>query len=107
MTPEDKIQNAEELVRAIARALVTVPDAVEVEAVEDEDDDEIMLLELRVDPQDLGRVIGKQGRTARSLRTLLNAVGMKHHQRYTLDIVEDDDEEDDDAYEDVANPVGE
>jgi predicted RNA-binding protein YlqC (UPF0109 family) len=106
MTPEEKLQNAEELVRVIARALVSRPDAVEVEAVDDEDDEETTLLELRVDPEDLGRVIGKQGRTARSLRTLLNAVGLKHHQRYTLDIVEDDEDEDD-AYEDEGSSVAE
>lgn len=106
MTPEEKLQNAEELVRVIARALVSRPDAVEVEAVDDEDDEEMTLLELRVDPEDLGRVIGKQGRTARSLRTLLNAVGLKHHQRYTLDIVEDDEDEGD-AYEDEGSSVAE
>jgi predicted RNA-binding protein YlqC (UPF0109 family) len=105
MTPEEKLQNAEELVRVIARALVSRPDAVEVEAVEDDEEEETTLLELRVDPEDLGRVIGKQGRTARSLRTLLHAVGLKHHQRYTLDIVEDEDE--DDAYEDEDSSVAE
>jgi len=46
------------------------------------------LLELRVAPSDLGKVIGKQGRTARSIRTLLGAAGMKLNRRFTLDILE-------------------
>jgi predicted RNA-binding protein YlqC (UPF0109 family) len=50
-------------------------------------------LKLRVSPQDVGKVIGKQGRTARSMRTILGAVSMKLHHRYTLDILEEDDED--------------
>jgi uncharacterized protein len=80
----------EELVREIARALVDEPSAVEVESV---DRDENTILKLRVAPQDVGKVIGKQGRTARSVRTILGAVSMKLHHRYTLDILEEDDEE--------------
>ena len=64
------------------------PEAVEVESV---DRDENTVLELRVAPQDVGKVIGKQGRTARSVRTILGAVSMKLHRRYTLDILEEDD----------------
>ena len=48
------------------------------------------MLEIRVAPGDVGKVIGKQGRTARSMRTLLSAAGMKLHKRYSLDIVEDE-----------------
>jgi len=48
------------------------------------------VLRLRVAPSDVGKVIGKQGRTARSMRTILGAVSMKHHHRYTLDILEED-----------------
>ncbi|MDE3162922.1 MAG: KH domain-containing protein [Acidobacteriota bacterium] len=79
----------EELVREIARALVDDPAAVEVHSV---DRDDNTVLKLRVAPQDVGKVIGKQGRTARSVRTLLGAVSMKLHHRYTLDILEEGDE---------------
>jgi len=78
-----------ELVREIAQALVDEPSAVEVESI---DRDESSVLKLRVAPQDVGKVIGKQGRTARSVRTILGAVSMKLHRRYTLDILEEDDE---------------
>ena len=50
--------------------------------------DESTVLRLRVSESDIGKVIGKQGRTAHSLRTILSAVSMKYHHRYTLDIVE-------------------
>jgi predicted RNA-binding protein YlqC (UPF0109 family) len=79
----------DELVREIARALVDEPDAVEIQTVER---DENTVLRLRVAPSDVGKVIGKQGRTARSVRTILGAVSMKLHHRYTLDILEEDDE---------------
>jgi len=88
MTQHDMVA-VEELVREIARALVDEPGAVEVEAV---GRDENTVLKLRVAPQDVGKVIGKQGRTARSVRTILGAVSMKLHHRYTLDILEEDDE---------------
>jgi uncharacterized protein len=77
-----------ELVREIAQALVDEPSAVQIESV---DRDESTVLRLRVAPQDVGKVIGKQGRTARSVRTILGAVSMKLHRRYTLDILEEDD----------------
>jgi predicted RNA-binding protein YlqC (UPF0109 family) len=80
--------SVDELVREIARALVDEPEAVEVESVSR---DENTVLKLRVAPQDVGKVIGKQGRTARSVRTILGAVSMKLHHRYTLDILEEDD----------------
>lgn len=73
------------LVREIARALVDDPDAVEVQAVEHE---ECTILRLLVSEADIGKVIGKQGRTAHSLRTILSAVSTKYHHRYSLDIVE-------------------
>ena len=76
--------------REIARALVDEPDAVIVEAVSR---DENTVLKLKVAPQDVGKVIGKQGRTARSVRTILGAVSMKVHHRYTLDILEEDQED--------------
>ena len=86
MTEEQKPDNMQELVTEIARALVDEPGAVIVEAVER---DESTVLRLRVAPADVGKVIGKQGRTARSMRTILGAVSMKHHHRYTLDILEE------------------
>jgi predicted RNA-binding protein YlqC (UPF0109 family) len=76
-----------DLVTQIARALVDIPADVKVEEVEKE---ESTALRLRVAPTDVGKVIGKQGRTARSIRTILGAVSMKHHHRYTLDILEED-----------------
>jgi uncharacterized protein len=73
------------LVEEIAKALVDVPDKVEVNQV---DGQQSTVLELKVDPSDLGKIIGKQGRTARSIRTILSAVSMKENRRYTLEILE-------------------
>ena len=74
-----------ELIEAIAKALVDYPDEVSVRPVEGE---QVTILELRVHPSDLGKVIGKQGRTARSIRTILSAAGMKLKKRFTLEILE-------------------
>ena len=74
-----------DLVTKIAKALVDIPDEVAVSEVEGE---QVTVLELRVAPSDLGKVIGKQGRTARSIRTLLGAAGMKLNRRFTLEILE-------------------
>jgi uncharacterized protein len=74
-----------ELVEEIAKALVDKPEEVQVRKVEGE---QVTVLELRVDPTDLGKVIGKQGRTARSIRTILGAAGMKLKKRFTLEILE-------------------
>ena len=74
-----------ELIEEIAKALVDKPDQVQVRAVEGE---QSTILELKVDPTDLGKVIGKQGRTARSIRTILGAAGMKLKKRYSLEILE-------------------
>jgi len=73
-----------ELVEAIAKALVDNPDEVQVRAVEGE----ITIFELHVHPSDLGKVIGRQGRTAKSIRTILGAAGMKLKKRLTLEILE-------------------
>lgn len=89
MTQHDMVA-VEELVREIARALVDEPAAVDVQSVSREEN---TVLKLRVAPQDVGKVIGKQGRTARSVRTILGAVSMKLHHRYTLDILEEDEQE--------------
>lgn len=74
-----------ELVTEIAKALVDSPEEVVVREVAGE---QVTVLELRVAPTDLGKVIGKQGRTARSIRTLLGAAGMKLNRRFTLEILE-------------------
>ena len=74
-----------DLVESIAKALVDNPDQVQVRAV---DGEQVTVLELRVHPTDLGKVIGRQGRTAKAMRTLLGAAGMKLHKRYTLEILE-------------------
>jgi len=73
------------LVENIARALVDAPDKVSVEVAEHSDG---TVLNLRVAPEDIGKVIGKQGRTARSLRTIVSAAGIKLRKRYSLEILE-------------------
>lgn len=75
-----------ELVQFLARSLVSNPEAVEVteSAVED-----TAVYELRVAKDDLGRIIGKQGRTAKSIRTLLNAAASKTNRKVVLEIVEE------------------
>ncbi len=74
-----------ELVEYLAKNLVENPDAVNVEAIEDE---KTTTLRLKVAQSDLGRVIGKQGRTARAMRTLLHAVGATSGRRTKFEIVE-------------------
>lgn len=74
-----------QLVEDIAKALVDSPEQVTVSELAGE---QATILELRVAPGDLGKVIGKQGRTARSIRTLLGAAGMKLNRRFTLEILE-------------------
>ena len=74
-----------ELMEMIARALVDNPEAVVVTEVVGE---QTTVLELRVAQSDLGKVIGKQGRTARAIRTLLGASGMKLRKRFVLEILE-------------------
>jgi predicted RNA-binding protein YlqC (UPF0109 family) len=74
-----------ELVEEIAKALVDTPDEVAVREVEGE---QVTVFELRVAKNDVGKIIGKQGRTARSIRTLLGAAGVKMNRRFTLEILE-------------------
>ena len=74
-----------ELVETIAKSLVDYPDEVQVKQV---DGDATVVLELRVAAGDLGKVIGKQGRTARAIRTILGASGMKLKKRFVLEILE-------------------
>lgn len=75
----------QQFIEYIVKSLVGNPDAVKIERRIDEKG---VLLELTVDPEDLGRVIGKRGATAQSLRTLLRALGTKNDARYNLKIVD-------------------
>src|SRR3954466_10299875 len=75
----------QQFVEFVVKSLVSNPDAVQVERRIDEKG---VLLELTVDPEDLGRVIGKRGATAQSLRTLLRALGTKNDACYNLKIVD-------------------
>lgn len=77
----------QQFIEYIVKSLVSNPDAVSIERRIDEKG---VLLELTVDPEDLGRVIGKRGATAQSLRTLLRALGTKNDARYNLKIVDND-----------------
>ena len=74
------------LVLQIAKALVDISEDVNLEVVEKETGS---VLRLRVAPEDTGKVIGKQGRTARSIRTILAACSMKYHHHYSLEIIEE------------------
>jgi predicted RNA-binding protein YlqC (UPF0109 family) len=74
-----------ELLEAMAKVLVDHPDQVQVRAIEGE---EVVVLELRVHPSDLGKVIGRQGRMALAIRTILGAAGMKLRKRVKLEILE-------------------
>jgi uncharacterized protein len=84
MTKETEEMRA--LVFQIARALVDASEDVHLEIIEKESGS---VLRLRVAPEDTGKVIGKQGRTARSIRTILAACSMKYHHHYSLEIIEE------------------
>ena|SRR5215469_6172595 len=86
VTGNDYMKGMVDLVTEIARALVDNPDSVAVEAIPEQDG---TVLRLHVAQSDVGKVIGKQGRTARSLRTILSAASMKMKHRFSLDIVEE------------------
>lgn len=79
------MQDLADLVAFVAKALVDDPDAVEVKVVEDE---RAVVLELSVAPEDLGKVIGREGRTARAMRTLLAATSARQQKRAVLEILE-------------------
>ena len=74
----------QELVEYLAKGLVDKPDEVRVERVEKEG---ALVLELRVAPEDVGKVIGRQGRIARALRTIVRAAGARSNERAMLEIV--------------------
>ena len=85
---QDTIEEAKalkELVERMAMALVDSPDQVIVDAAEE---DNAMVLRLRVAPSDVGRVIGKQGRTAKAMRTVLHAIAARLKRRAVLEILE-------------------
>jgi hypothetical protein len=75
----------QQFIEFVVKSLVGKPEAVHIERRIDEKG---VLLELTVDPEDLGRVIGKRGATAQSIRTLLRALGTKNDARYNLKIVD-------------------
>jgi predicted RNA-binding protein YlqC (UPF0109 family) len=75
----------EELLEAIAKTLVNHPEEVKVRAVQGET---MTILELRVHPEDIGQVIGRQGRTAQALRRIIGAAGMKLYKRVTVEIID-------------------
>src|SRR6266700_5714922 len=77
---------ARDLVAEIARALVDHPEGVQVSAVEGS---HVTVLELKIHQEDLGKVNGRDGRTAKAIRTILGAAGVKLHKRVTLEILED------------------
>ena len=83
VTRDTLIRSMTDLVGVMAKALVDLPDEVSVQAEPDRDGTALLL---RVAPGDLGKVIGKQGRTARSIRTILGAASMKAQHRFSLDI---------------------
>lgn len=74
-----------ELITYVVKALVDNPEAVDVQEIQGE---KTMVIELKVAQEDLGKVIGKQGRTARAIRTILNAAGTKMGKRCVLEILE-------------------
>jgi predicted RNA-binding protein YlqC (UPF0109 family) len=75
-----------DLVQYLAKALVSNPEAVEVKETQG---DTASVVELRVAKEDLGRIIGKQGRTAKSIRTILNAAASKANRKVVLEIIEE------------------
>ena len=75
----------EELVRTIAKSLVDQPDVVDVKTVEGDDE---ITIELRVAPDDMGKVIGKQGRIAKAIRTVVKAVATKEKKKVTVEIMQ-------------------
>ena len=81
----DKPEELRELIEVMAKALVDFPEQVNVAEIEGE---QTTVIELKVAKEDLGKIIGKEGRTARSLRTILGAVSTKLRKRSVLEILE-------------------
>lgn len=74
-----------DLIESIAKQLVDKPDGVEVRVIESE---HTSVIELKVDKDDMGKIIGKEGKTAKAIRTILGAAGNKLKKRYVLEIVD-------------------
>jgi predicted RNA-binding protein YlqC (UPF0109 family) len=83
--PTEQGGDVRALMEQVAKALVSEPDQVDVQTV---DEDGETVVELKVAESDMGKVIGKSGRTARAMRILLAAAGVKLHKRFTLEILE-------------------
>jgi uncharacterized protein len=79
---------AAELVEYLVRSIVESPDEVEVDEYEEEGE---LVLEVKVADDDLGRVIGREGRVAKAIRTIARAAGAREDRRVSVDIIEDDD----------------
>ena len=77
-----------ELVEVIAKALVDHPEAVEVN---EKERDHTTVVELRVDPSDMGKVIGKQGRIAKAIRSVVKAAATKEEKKVVVDILDEDE----------------
>ncbi len=84
-TPDVRTPDTRTLVEYVAKSLVDAPDEVLVYQVEEEGE---TVIELEVAPDDMGKVIGKHGRTVRALRCLVNATGIRSQKRYALEILE-------------------
>ncbi len=82
---ENRSPDVRAWVESMARDLVDRPEGVEVQLIEESGAD---VLELTVDPEETGRVIGRQGRTVQALRTLLSAAGARHGRNYELEILD-------------------
>ena len=98
-TPDSLPERMSELLIAMVEKLVDDPESLHVET---DSGDNTTTFRLYVAPDDLGKVIGKQGRTARSLRTILSAIGSKANHRMQLDVLEDEDFEDEPEAEDAT-----
>lgn len=81
--------NVQAMIEQIIKSLVDDPAQVAVSILEESDE---TVLELEVAPRDMGKVIGKQGRTVRAMRNLLSAAGARSNQRFALEIIEEDEE---------------
>lgn len=100
MAQDRAVAEMRTLMLEITKALVDEPESVQLDILPD---GSTLVLRLQVSARDLGKVIGKQGRTARSLRTILSAASMKLKHRFALDIVEvPEQESEDQESEDVA-----
>jgi hypothetical protein len=81
----DHVVDAKDLLELMTKALVDKPDSVEV--TESEEDGETVL-EIHVDPEDVGKIVGREGRTVRALRTIMDAAGRKFGRQFGVEVVE-------------------